>query len=220
MSLPATKVPVGVLVSGSGTNLQALLDACADPDFPARVAVVLSNRPGALALERARAAGVPTEVHLQREHPDRATYDRALVASLEAHGVEWVCLAGYMRLVTPAFLRAFPNRVLNIHPALLPAFPGLHAQEQAHAHGVRIAGATVHLVDEGTDTGPIVVQGAVPVLPDDTLPDLTARILRMEHRLYPLALRWAAEGRVRVEGRHVRLDLPPGSSPALLDPEP
>lgn len=220
MSASGHKVPVGVLISGSGTNLQALLDACADPAFPARIAVVLSHRPDAYGLERARRAGVPTEVHLQREHPDRASFDRAVVASLEAHGVEWVCLAGYMRLVTPVFLGAYPQRVLNIHPALLPSFPGLHAQEQTHAHGVRIAGATVHLVDEGTDTGPIIAQGAVPVLPHDTLPDLTARILRMEHRLYPLALRWAAEGRVRVEGRRVHLDLPPGTSPALFDPEP
>lgn len=214
------KVPIGVLISGSGTNLQALLDACAAPDFPARVAVVVSNRPDAYGLERAQRAGVPTEVHLQREYPDRAAYDRRLVEALEAHHVEWVCLAGYMRLVTPDFLRAFPQRVLNIHPALLPAFPGLRAHQQTLEHGVRVAGATVHLVDDGTDTGPIVAQGVVPVLPDDTLPELTARILRMEHRLYPLALRWAAEGRLRVEGRQVKLDLPSGASPALFDPEP
>lgn len=214
------KVPVGVLISGSGTNLQALLDACAQPDFPARIAVVLSNRPDAFGLERARRAGVPTEVHLLRDHPDRAAYDRRLVEALKAHGVEWVCLSGYMRLVTPDFLNAFPHRVLNVHPALLPAFPGLHAQQQTLAHGTRIAGATIHLVDDGTDTGPIVAQGVVPVLPTDTLPELTARILRMEHRLYPLALRWAAEGRLKVEGRKVRLDLPSGVSPALFDPEP
>lgn len=211
---------VGVLISGSGTNLQALLDAAAEPGFPAEIAVVVSNRSGAFGLERARAAGVPTVVIKASEQPDRAAYDAALVAALRAHAVDWVCLAGFMRLVTGVLLSAFPRRVLNIHPALLPAFPGLHAQGQAHAYGVRIAGCTVHLVDEGTDTGPIVAQGAVPALPTDDEDALQRRILRMEHRLYPRVVRWAAEGRLGGEGRAVALDLPAGEAPFAWDPTP
>lgn len=199
-------VPVGVLVSGSGTNLQALLDAAAAPDHPAHIAVVISNRPRAFGLERARRAGIPAEVVLARAHVDRIAYDRALVEVLRTHGVEWVCLAGFMRIVGAPLLEAFEERLLNIHPALLPAFPGLHGQEQALAHGVRIAGATVHLVDAGTDTGPIICQGAVPVLPGDDVDALKARILRVEHELYPLALRWAVEGRLRVSGRRVEVE--------------
>lgn len=204
------RVAVGVLASGSGTNLQALLDACADPSFPARVAVVVSNRGQARALDRARQAGVAA-VHLpkRREQP-REAYDAELVAVLREHGVQWVCLAGYMLLVTPVFLQAFPERVLNIHPALLPAFKGLDGQGQALDYGVRIAGATVHLVTLDMDEGPIINQGAVPVLPQDDRDALQQRILAVEHRLYPQALRWAAEGRLRVEGRRVHVDLPPG----------
>ncbi len=213
----SVRVPVGVLASGGGTNLQALMDACAASDFPARIAVVLSNRPRCGALERARAAGIPTEVVSRRDHPDRAAFDREAVARLQAHGVQWVALAGYMRLVTRDFLDAFPQRVLNIHPALLPAFPGLHAQRQAVAYGVRVSGCTVHLVDEGTDTGPIVAQGVVPVLPDDTEDDLRTRILAMEHRVYPACLRWAAEGRLSVVGRRVRVALEPGESTLWIE---
>lgn len=196
------KTPVGVLISGSGTNLQALLDACAAPDFPARVAVVISNRRDAYGLERARAAGVPA-VWVPHRGKARADFDAELVAALREHGAQWVCLAGFMRIVTPVFLDAFPQRVLNIHPALLPAFPGVHAQAQALAAGVKVAGATVHFVDAGTDTGPIIAQGAVPVLDDDDEDALKARILAVEHELYPRALRQAVEGRLRVEGRRV-----------------
>ncbi len=199
------KVRVGVLASGSGTNLQALLDACADPGFPATVAVVGTDKPKAYALERARAAGVPTFAVLKRDHPDREAFDRAVAARLREHGVEWVCLAGYMRLVTPAFLESFPGRVLNIHPSLLPSFPGLHAQQQAFDHGVKVSGCTVHLVDEGADTGPIVGQLAVPVLETDDAEALRLRILAAEHELYPRALRQAVEGRLVVEGRKVRI---------------
>jgi phosphoribosylglycinamide formyltransferase-1 len=191
-----------VLISGSGTNLQALLDACAAPDFPARVAVVISNRRDAYGLERARAAGVPA-VWVPHRGKARADFDAELVAALREHGAQWVCLAGFMRIVTPVFLDAFPQRVLNIHPALLPAFPGVHAQAQALAAGVKVAGATVHFVDAGTDTGPIIAQGAVPVLDDDDEDALKARILAVEHELYPRALRQAVEGRLRVEGRRV-----------------
>ena len=204
------RVPVGVLASGSGTNLQALLDACADPAFPARIAVVISNRAKARALDRARQAGV-VALHLpKRRSQPRQEYDAQLVAALHRHGVQWVCLAGYMLLVTPVFLDAFPDRVLNIHPALLPAFRGLDGQGQALDHGVRVAGATVHLVSLEMDTGPIVNQGAVPVLPDDDRDALQQRILAVEHRLYPQALRWAVEDRLRLEGRRVVVDLPPG----------
>lgn len=200
-----TRVPVGVLVSGSGSNLGALLHACADPTHPARVAVVISNRPGVGALDKARAAGVPARVEPHRAHADRAAYDAHLARCLQEHGVQWVCLAGFMRLVGPTLLDAFGGRVLNVHPALLPAFPGLHAQSQALQYGARITGATVHLVDAGMDTGPIVAQEAVPVRFDDDLPTLTARILAAEHRLYPEVLRAAVEGRIRVQGRSVEI---------------
>lgn len=203
------RVAVGVLASGSGTNLQALLDACEAPDFPARIAVVLSNRPKAFALERARRAGIPTEVVLRRDHPSRADWDAAAVSRLQAYGVEWVCLAGFMKIVTPTFLASFPDHVLNIHPSLLPAFRGLHAQAQALAAGVRVAGCTVHLVDAGTDTGPIIIQGAVPVLQGDDEDALKARILSVEHRVFPLALRWAAEGRLSLVDGQLVVDLLP-----------
>lgn len=208
------KVPVAVLVSGSGTNLQALLDAAADPAYPARIAVVIADRPAAFGLERARRAGVPTEVVLKRDHPDRAAFDRALIAAIRASGAEWVCHAGFMKIVGREYLEAFPWRVLNIHPSLLPAFPGLHAQQQAFDAGVRVSGCTVHFADEGTDTGPIVAQGVVPVLPDDDAEALRVRILAMEHRVYPAVLKAAVEGRLHVEGRKVRveggLELAPG----------
>ncbi|MDP6931521.1 MAG: phosphoribosylglycinamide formyltransferase [Myxococcota bacterium] len=212
MSQAQPRVPIGVLVSGSGTNLQALIDATQDPSYPARIAVVLCNRPGATGIERARSAGIPTHVVRHRQYPDRASFERELVQHLRDHQVQWVALAGFMRVLTDTFLDAFPGRVLNIHPALLPAFPGVHAQRQALEYGVRIAGATVHLVDSGTDTGPIVTQGVVPVLPGDTEDSLKARILTIEHQIYPRALRWAVEDRILVRGRKVLVDLPPGES--------
>jgi phosphoribosylglycinamide formyltransferase-1 len=212
-------IRLGVLASGGGTNLQAILDACTAGRIDARVAVVLSNVPGAGALARAERAGVTTEVVPSKGVTDRAAYDALLVERLRAHGVELVCLAGYMRIVTPTFLRAFgPSegsrgcpRVLNIHPGLLPSFPGLHAQRQALEYGARFAGCTVHFVDEGTDTGPIVAQAVVPVLPGDDEAALAARILVQEHRLYPQAIQWFAQGRLSLEGRHVRVD---GAAPA------
>lgn len=203
------RVPVGVLVSGRGSNLQALLDAAADPTFPAEIVRVVSNVPGVYALERAAAAGVPTAVVPSKGRP-REAFEADLLAALGP--VQWVCLAGFMRVLTPTFLDAHPGRVLNIHPALLPAFPGTHGPAQALAYGATVAGATVHLVDAGVDTGPILVQGTAPVLDDDTEDTLAARILAVEHRIYPMALRWAAEGRVRVEGRRARVDLAPGAS--------
>ncbi len=216
-------IRLGVLASGSGTNLQAILDACGAGGktrrIDAEVAVVVSNVPTAGALERARRAGVATEVRPSKGVADREAYDLALVEALRAHRVDLVCLAGYMRLVTPAFLRAFgPSaatrgcpRVVNVHPGLLPSFPGLHAQRQCFDYGARFAGCTVHFVDEGTDTGPVIVQAVVPVLPDDDEAALAARILHEEHRLYPQAIQWFAEGRLSVEGRRVRLA---GAAPA------
>jgi phosphoribosylglycinamide formyltransferase 1 len=196
---------VGVLISGRGSNLQALLDAAARGELGGRVAVVISNVEGAAGLERARRAGVPTRVHDHRGRP-REEHDRAILADLQAHGVDLVCLAGYMRLLSPVLLEAYPQRILNVHPSLLPAFPGLDAQRQAWEHGVKVSGATVHLVEQGLDSGPIVLQEAVPVLFSDSPDDLAARILAAEHRLYPRAVRLLLEGRCQVEGRRVRVD--------------
>ena len=194
---------VGVLASGRGSNLQALLDAGSRPDYPARVVVVVSDRENARALARARAAGVSSLFVNPKDHGDRPAYDAVLTKTLEHHEVGLVCLAGFMRILSPAFVRAWQGRLMNIHPSLLPAFPGLHAQQQALHHGVRIAGATVHFVDEGVDTGPIVLQAAVPVEATDTEETLAARILIEEHRIYPEAVRLFAEGRLHVTGRQV-----------------
>jgi len=194
---------VAVLASGRGSNLQALLDACARPAFPARVVVVISDRERSLALERARTAGVEALWMNPKDFTDRETFDLALVRELQARQVGLVCQAGYMRILSPVYIRAFAGRSLNIHPSLLPAFPGLHAQRQALEHGVKVAGATVHFADEGVDSGPIVLQAAVPVAPDDTEETLSARILAEEHRIYPEAIRLFAEGRLRIVGRKV-----------------
>jgi phosphoribosylglycinamide formyltransferase 1 len=196
-------LPVGVLASGRGSNLQAILDACAHPGFPAHVRVVISDRERAMALERARAAGVEALWINPKDFEDREAFDRALVDALRARGVGLVCHAGFMRILSPGYVRAFAGRALNVHPSLLPAFPGLHAQRQALDHGVKVAGVTVHVVDEGVDTGPIVLQAAVGVEPDDTEETLAARILLQEHRLYPEAIRLFATGRLRIEGRRV-----------------
>ncbi len=200
---------IGVLVSGSGSNLQALLDAAADPWFPADIVKVVSNVPGVLALDRAARSGVATEVVDHRGRA-RAEFEADLLRALG--DVDIVCLAGFMRVLTGAFLSAFPGRVLNVHPGLLPLFPGLHAPRQALAAGVTQAGATLHLVDAGVDTGPILAQGTVPVLQGDTEATLAARILTVEHRLYPMALRWIAEGRVVVEGGRATIALKTGES--------
>ena len=197
------RTKLGVLVSGSGSNLQALLDACARPDFPAEVAVVVSNVPTAFALERAKKAGVAAVVLEHKAFGSRADFEKALVETLVSVGVEWVCLAGFMRLLGVDFLGRFAGKVLNIHPSLLPAFTGLHAQRQALERGVKVAGCTVHFVDPGMDTGPIIAQAVVPVLPGDDEAALTARILKEEHRLYPLVVKLVATGAVRLEGGRV-----------------
>ena len=198
------RLRVGVLASGRGSNLQALLDASARPDYPAEVVLVISDRERATALDRARAAGVEALFVNPKDFGDRESFDLALVRELTARRVGLVCNAGYMRILSPAYCRAFAGRAMNIHPSLLPAFPGLHAQRQALEHGAKVAGATVHFVDDGpVDTGPIIVQASVPVLPNDTEESLAARILAEEHRLYPEAVRLFAEGRLEVVGRRV-----------------
>ncbi len=194
---------LGVLASGRGSNLHAILQACARPGFPARVAVVISDREGAPALGLARSAGVEALWVNPKDFGDREAYDRALVREVEARGVGLVCHAGWMRILSPAYVRAFAGRALNVHPSLLPAFPGLHPQRQALEHGAKVSGATVHFLDEGVDTGPIVLQAAVPVEPADTEETLAARILVEEHRLYPEAIRLFAEGRLQSQGRRV-----------------
>jgi len=210
---------VGVLISGSGTNLQAILDAASRDELGgARVAVVVSNRADAYGLERARRAGVPTAVVDHKAYAGREPFEDALLAALRAHGVELVALAGFMRLLTPHFLREFPDRVLNIHPALLPSFPGTHAHRQALEYGVRITGCTVHFVDEGTDTGPIIAQAAVPVLAGDTEEILGQRVLQEEHRIYPYVLRLIATGRVVRRGRTVLVSDAPTAPGALRNP--
>jgi phosphoribosylglycinamide formyltransferase 1 len=210
------RAKLGVLVSGSGSNLQALLDACARADYPAEVALVVSNVPTAFALERARTAGVAARALDHKTFGTRADFEKALGDALEQAGVEWVCLAGFMRLLGADFLGRFPGRVLNIHPSLLPAFPGLHAQRQALARGVKVAGCTVHFVDPGMDTGPIVAQSAVPVLTGDDEAALSARILEAEHRLYPLAVKLAVTGAVRLEGGHAVSSVGPSVDAAGL----
>jgi phosphoribosylglycinamide formyltransferase 1 len=193
------KLALGVLVSGSGTNLQAVLDAAARGTLPAQVRVVIANVATAKGLDRARAAGVPAIVVDHKAFPSREVFDAEVVRVLLAHGVSCVVLAGFMRIVTKVLLDAFPDRVVNIHPSLLPAFPGVDAQGQAFRYGVRVAGCTVHLVDAGTDTGPILAQAAVPVLEGDDEESLKARILAREHELLPEVLGWIAAGRVAVE---------------------
>jgi phosphoribosylglycinamide formyltransferase 1 len=196
---------LGVLVSGSGSNLQAILDAVAERRLDAEVRLVLSNRPDAGALERADRAGAPSMVISHRRFDSREAFEEAMIAALREHGVEWVALAGFMRVLTARFLDAFPGRVVNIHPALLPAFPGVEAQRQALDCGVKVSGCTVHFVDAGVDTGPIIGQAVVPVLEADDVESLRLRILEQEHQLYPRALQLLAEGRVLREGRRTRV---------------
>ena len=200
--MTARPARVGVLLSGRGSNFLALHAAMARGEVPAEIALVASNAPGAAGLARARELGLATAV-VAGGPGGREAQEADLLAALAAHGVEWVCLAGYMRLLSARFVRAHRERILNIHPSLLPAFPGLHAQRQALEHGVKLAGCTVHLVDEGLDSGAIVVQRAVPVLEDDVEESLAARILEQEHLAYPDALRRLLTEPWRVEGRRV-----------------
>jgi len=195
----------GILISGRGSNMVALVEAALRGEIAARPAVVISNRPKAPGLELAAGRGVETLAINHRDYESREQFDRAVVAALEEHGVELVCLAGFMRLLSPFFIRAFPDRIINIHPSLLPAFPGLDVQQQALDHGVKVSGCTVHFVDEDLDAGPIIVQRTVPVLEGDDAGSLAARILVEEHQAYTEAVRLFFEDRLTVEGRVVRI---------------
>jgi phosphoribosylglycinamide formyltransferase-1 len=211
-----TKARVGVLVSGRGSNLQALIDACADPSFPAEIVLVISNVPGVYALERAEKAGIPTRTIPHKDFASREAFDVAMDAELRSAGVEIVCLAGFMRLLSAPFTQGWAGRMINIHPALLPSFKGLHTHQRALDEGVKLHGCTVHLVTPDLDAGPILVQAAVPVLPQDDSDSLAARVLEQEHKCYPLALRLLAEGRVTVEGNRAVVDA--AGEGALVNP--
>ncbi|MFA6022286.1 MAG: phosphoribosylglycinamide formyltransferase, partial [Rhodospirillales bacterium] len=212
------KKRVGVLVSGRGSNLQALLDACADPAFPAEIVLVISNVANAYALERATKAGVASLTLSHKSFASREDFDTAMDAHLRDAGVEIVCLAGFMRLLSAGFVQSWDKRMINIHPSLLPSFKGLHTHARALEAGVKLHGCTVHLVTPDLDDGPIIVQAAVPVLADDTEDSLAARVLEQEHKAYPLALRLIAEGRVGVDGNRAKVESP--SFGALVNPTP
>lgn len=197
------KLRLGVLASGWGSNLQSIMDAAAAGKIKAEVAVVFSDNNDAFALERARKAGISARHLNPRNFGSKDECEKALLKLLNEHGVQLVCLAGYMRMVGKVILDAFPNMVINIHPALLPAFPGLCGQQQAWDYGVKFSGCTVHFVDEGMDTGPIIIQAVVPVYDDDTADSLAARILEQEHKIYPEAIGLIAEGRLKLNGRKV-----------------
>jgi len=200
------KLRLGVLASGRGSNLQSIIDAAREGRIEALAAVVISDNRSAFALERARRSGIPAVFINPGGFSGREEYESAVVEVLRSHGVELVCLAGYMRLVGKVMLSAFPGRILNIHPALLPAFPGLHGQRQAWEYGVKFSGCTVHFVDEGVDTGPIILQAVVPVLDEDTPDTLADRILGQEHRIYPEAIRLFGAGRLKIAGRRVLVE--------------
>jgi phosphoribosylglycinamide formyltransferase-1 len=215
----ARQVPIGVLISGGGTNLQAIIDAIEAKKLDAEVCVVLSNKADAYGLARAKQHGIATALLDHKSFASREDYDQAVVDVLRARGAELVILAGFMRLLSPVFIKAYSNRIMNIHPSLLPSFPGLHVQKKALDHGVRFAGCTVHFVNEECDEGPIIIQAVVPVYPDDDEATLAARILKQEHRIYPRAIQLYAEGRLRVTGRKVLVDgLTRDESPVLVLP--
>jgi phosphoribosylglycinamide formyltransferase-1 len=197
---------IGILISGRGTNLQALIDACREPEFPARIALVLSNNAEAPGLARATDANIPTRVVDHRDFGDHYAYGEAVNAALEEAGVELVCLAGFMRLLSESFVSRWRDRIINVHPSLLPAFKGLNVHERVLAGGVRFSGCTVHFVRQEMDDGPVIVQSVVPVAPDDTPKTLAARVLVTEHRCYPLTVRLIAEGRVRVRNERVLIE--------------
>ncbi|MFH1710536.1 MAG: phosphoribosylglycinamide formyltransferase [bacterium] len=197
---------IGVLVSGRGSNLQAIIDAIKTEKIKVEIAVVISNVPGAAALERAKEHGIKAVVIDAKEHRDKSSYEAQIIKAFDDNKVGLVCLAGYMKLLSPELVKHFKGRIMNIHPALLPAFPGLHVQRTALEHGVKFSGCTVHFVDEGCDTGPIIMQAIVPVLDNDTEETLSARILEQEHRIYPEAIRLFSEGKLKIEGRRVKIE--------------
>jgi phosphoribosylglycinamide formyltransferase-1 len=217
----ASRQKIAILISGRGSNMQALITACTQPEFPAQPVLVLANEPGAAGLAVAAAAGVPTRTVDHRQFGrDRAAFERALTSELEGARADLVCLAGFMRLLGGDFIARWWNRLINVHPSLLPAFKGLHTHERALASGVRLHGCTVHFVRPAMDDGPIIVQAAVPVLPDDTPERLGTRVLAVEHICYPLAVRLIGEGRVRVEGERVVIAGMPLQEATLVHPPP
>ncbi|MDO4539927.1 MAG: phosphoribosylglycinamide formyltransferase [Syntrophomonadaceae bacterium] len=208
MSPTVQKMKIAVMASGRGSNFIAIQEAILSGKLKAQIAVLVSDQQGSPVLRRAEQYGIPTRCFDMKAFADRAAYETAIVECLREHAVELVALAGYMRIVGPVLLQAYPQRIVNIHPALLPAFPGMHAQRQAVEYGVKISGCTIHLVDEGVDTGPVILQAAVPVLPGDDEERLATRILVEEHKLYPRVLQYFAEGRIEVQGRQVTI-MPP-----------
>jgi phosphoribosylglycinamide formyltransferase 1 len=212
------RLKVGVLISGRGTNLQALIDACAEPGFPAEIGLVIANRADAAGLQRAAAAKIATKIIPHGNYRNREAFDAALTAALENAGIELVCLAGFMRLLTAGFVAHWRDRLINIHPSLLPSFPGLHTHERVLAEGVRFTGCTVHFVRPEMDKGPIIVQATVPVLPDDDSNKLAARVLEAEHRAYRLALNLLGQGRVTVVGERVAIKGATGLAEIRLNP--
>jgi len=217
------KVKLGVLVSGSGSNLQSVIDHIEKGLLDAEIRMIISNTPEAYALVRARTHGIPYTVLEHRDFDTREAFDRKMIEVLNQSGVELVILAGFMRILSPLFLAAFPMRIMNIHPAILPSFPGMHAQKRAFDYGVKFSGCTVHFADEGVDTGPIIIQAVVPVYDQDTDETLAQRILKEEHRIYPKAIQLYAEGKLEVVGRKVRVkdhkqaDPVPRHNPPLVD---
>jgi len=205
MMVTRSPLKLAVLVSGNGSNLQAIIDAIESGAINAKITCVVSNKSDAFALTRAIKHNIPTAIHKNQDYPTRREYDAALVKILRDHGAELVILAGFMRILSEVMVNAFPHAIINIHPALLPAFPGLHAQKQALDYGVRYSGCTVHLVDCGTDTGPIIIQAVVPIEQNDTEETLSARIQQEEHRCFPETIRLFAEGKIQVNGRHVQI---------------
>ena len=213
-----TKLRLAVLASGNGTNLQSLIDQSQQGKLDVEIVLVISNNPDAGALKRATAAGIKNICINHRDFAERENFDQAVVQALKGSGAELIALAGFMRIISDVFLAAFPQRIINIHPALLPAFPGLHVQKKALEYGARFSGCTVHLVDSGVDTGPIILQSVVPIHPDDTETTLSARILEQEHKIYAQAIQWFAEGRIIIEGRTVTVADAQTSDMALINP--
>lgn len=213
------RISIAVLISGRGSNLQSLIDACSDPEFPAAIALVICNRPGAYGLRRAEEAGIPTKVIDHKEFEDREPFEEALNEVLTESGVDLVCLAGFMRILTEDFVENWRNRLVNIHPSLLPAFRGLHTHERAIEAGVRFSGCTIHYVRPRMDDGPIILQAAVPIAPDDTPELLAARVLEQEHRIYPEAVRLIALGRTHVKKGHVEIDNAEVATPPVVSPK-
>ena len=199
-------LPIGILVSGRGSNLEAIISAIEEKRLSAEIRIVVSNNADARAISKAKSHGIPTEILPDKTCPTRSEYDKRLVGILENRGVELVVLAGFMRIMSSLFINAFPMRIINIHPALLPSFPGLNVQDKAIKHGVKFSGCTVHFIDDGVDTGPIIIQAIVPVYGDDTEESLSKRILKEEHRIYPQAIQFFAEGRLKVIGRRVFIE--------------